>query len=419
MKNIIVSLFALILCISCVSTDTFIKGDSTNPDLTVAEKLIGFGSTPVTMNEPDIYYDGKQWLSRMIDLINGANDYIFISTFLGSQSDDLRPLYQAMIDASDRGVRIYMVIDGVSAYDMTDSKNYLEPLYFLKDHGIKLVEYSPLSMTRLLVPWVLITRDHRKLLVFDGKIAVLGGMNINYVSMGSDNKSKLQKDSMYVFESNNLSKNLIKEFITLWNTCSVESIRMDEFKTYEEDDGELVGYLFNQGPSTGIKVADVYASLINSAESEIVLLPYLPLLDSKMYKSIQRAIDRGVHVKMLFPLDQRGYSEKGTKYIYNDLVDMGVECYYLPSSESSLLHEKLMITDRKYAVIGSSNFNFRSMGLSHEIAMAIDNEDFAEKLLEHVRELELMAIYLDKELAQKWKDDDGSLLLYLASYWGG
>lgn len=407
----------------CSTTGTFVKGLAFDPNYTVEEKLIRFGAVPIKMAAPEEYFNGGAWLERMTELINEADDYIFISTFLGSNCEDLYPVYDALASASRRGVDVYMVIDGISSYDMTESKNFLEPVYPLKDSGVHLVEYAPLSFTRVIAPWSLIVRDHRKMMVVDGKIGIIGGMNINYISMGSKDEKTLQRDSMYVFHSYDLASNMVKEFVSLWNASSVETIKLSDFATYSYDDyagQDLTGYLFNQGPGGKAHMADVYSTLFNSAKEEIFLLPYLPLLDDNMLTCLKNAVDRGVKVKMLFPLDQRGYSEKGTKHFFVKLIEAGIECYFIPTDEISLLHEKLTVVDGKYVVIGSANFNMRSMNLSHEIVMAIDNEEFARSMKEHIlNDRMLCAQKLDLETAQKWKKEDGSFLMYLASYYGG
>lgn len=407
----------------CSTTGTFVKGLALDPDHTVEEKFISFGAVPIKMAEPEKYFDGRAWLERMTELIDKADDYIFLSTFLGSNCEDLYPVYDALANASRRGVDVYMVIDGISSYDMTESKNFLEPVYPLKDSGVHLVEYAPLSFTRAIAPWSLIVRDHRKMMVVDGKIGIIGGMNVNYISMGSKDEKTLQRDSMYVFNSYDLVANMAKEFVSLWNASSVETIKLSDFATYSYDNYEgqdLTGYLFNQGPGGKAHMADVYSTLFNSAKEEIIILPYLPLLDDNMLTCLKNAVDRGIKVKMLFPLDQRGYSEKGTKYFFINLVEAGIECYFIPTNEISLLHEKLTVVDNKYVVIGSANFNMRSMNLSHEIVMAIDNEEFAQKMKEHIQNDRMFyAQMLDLETAQKWKREDGSLLMYLASYYGG
>ena len=120
-------------------------GPAYDSSLSLEEKLIAFGAEHVTVPYPETYFDGTEWLGRITGLIGEAEDYILISTFLGSSSESLDGMYDALIDASLRGVDIYFIIDGISSYDMTETRNHMTQLYFLRDYGINLLEYSPLS----------------------------------------------------------------------------------------------------------------------------------------------------------------------------------------------------------------------------------------------------------------------------------
>ena len=96
------------------------------------------------------------------------------------------------MEAAERGVRVYFIMDGLSSFDMTESKNYMTPLYFLRRGGVHLTEYNPVTVTHLLNPATIIIRDHRKMLVVDGSVAAVGGMNMNYISLGSGKNRSLR-----------------------------------------------------------------------------------------------------------------------------------------------------------------------------------------------------------------------------------
>jgi len=359
-------------------------------------------------------------------LIDSAEDYVLMSTFMASNCDGLEDLYDAIVRKAQEGVRIYFISDGVSTYDMTVSRFHLMPVYFLRDAGVHYIEYSPVSVLRAIAPQTLWVRDHRKLVVVDGKKAVIGGMNMNYISLGSDDPIDLQRDSMYVFDSGNLAAALTDEFVILWNEASVEKIKRSDFKVYEDDPNEkdlsLKGYVFNQGPGTETDMSKMYSALINSAKDEIFLSPYLALLDDEMLSALKRAEDRGVRVRMYIPFDPRDYVQRATFYDYHKLVEAGFEVNYEYTGGETgkgLLHQKLMVVDDRYAVIGSANFNYRSMCLSYEIALCIDDEDFAklnkEMTLERCEGMEVLTV----EEAQRLKKEKGSLFNYLISFYGG
>ena len=359
----------LLLCMvltSCSSTKPFVEGFAADPQMPLEDKLVMGGGIKVSFDYPEMYFDASLFLERYIELIEGAEDYVIITTFLGSSCEGLEELYDAIAGKAASGVPVYMIIDGVSSYDMTASSSFMTPLYFLRESGVHLIEYNPLSVFNLVNPSTLLIREHRKLVVIDGQWAVLGGMNMNYISMGADNID-LQRDSMYVFNSPSLASCLVDEFVSIWNESSVEKIDRNDFAVKEAGEGEITGYLFNQGPGGHADMASMYSSLFSSAREEIILLPYLAFFDDNMYESLEAAQARGVEVTMYLPIDSRDYVQGALFYDYHNLVEAGFNVYIEYAGEEtglSLLHQKLAVVDGRYTVIGSSNINYRSMTLS-------------------------------------------------------
>lgn len=169
-------------------------------------------------------------------------------------------------------------------------------------------------------------------------------------------------------------------------------------------------------------MSTMFASLINSAEKEIVMLPYMALLDNNMFESLKAAVERGVKVKMYLPIDSREYVQKALYYDYHRLVEAGFEVWFEFSGReynNALLHQKLAVVDNQYTVIGSANFNYRSMKSSFEIALVIDSIDFATQALEQVNDISKDMKLLTLEDALRLKKEKGSLFNYLFSYYGG
>lgn len=414
----------LLLCMvltSCSSTKPFVEGFAADPQMPLEDKLVMGGGIKVSFDYPEMYFDASLFLERYIELIEGAEDYVIITTFLGSSCEGLEELYDAIAGKAASGVPVYMIIDGVSSYDMTASSSFLTPLYFLRESGVHLIEYNPLSVFNLVNPSTLLIREHRKLVVIDGQWAVLGGMNMNYISMGADNID-LQRDSMYVFNSPSLASCLVDEFVSIWNESSVEKIDRNDFAVKEAEEGEITGYLFNQGPGGHADMASMYSSLFSSAREEIILLPYLAFFDDNMYESLEAAQARGVEVTMYLPIDSRDYVQGALFYDYHNLVEAGFNVYIEYAGEEtglSLLHQKLAVVDGRYTVIGSSNINYRSMTLSHEIALVVDSEEFAAASLDQVEDIKKNMAPLDEETALRLKEEKGSWPMYLFSYFGG
>lgn len=422
MRKILLFASIIVFLISCSTTSDYISGYSKS-DVPLEEKFEHFGAEPVTVDIPEMYFNGEEWLDRMTELAENAEDYILVSTFLGSSSERIEKFYRTLMEKAESGVDVYFIMDGTSAYDMTESQYYMTPLYFLREKGVHLLEYSPMSGMHLIKPSSLVIRDHRKLFVVDGKYSVIGGMNINYISLGAG-EGKTQRDSMYLFSSTSLSNALIKEFVAIWNASSVDKMELSDY--LREDDGKGIynAYLFNYGSGSDDSISGMYGSLLNEAKDSVIILPYLPILDKNMEKAILDATSRGVAVDFYMDIDSRGYSNSGMSYYMPKLIENTGAAFHLvhtdeEGNELPLMHEKLMIVDSRYVVIGSANFNFRSMGLSFEIALVVDSPEFAAEMISHVKDRCGYSVEITAEEAARMKKEYGSLFSYLFMYYGG
>ena len=422
------SLFPLILIlslivVSCSTTKPFTDTEMIESDLSLSEKLEVYGGKKVTVDEPDLYFDGSVWLEDMTKIVDEAEDYILLSTFLGSSCPTLEPLFDTLVKKAEEGVRVYIIIDGTSSLDMTESKFVMTNLSYLREKGINLLIYSPISFSHLINPVQIIIRDHRKMMVVDGKIAAVGGMNINFISMGAGDNT--QRDSMYVFSSPSLSSLLIDEFVKIWNEGCVDFLDVSSFKRYESEDDGYDAWLFNRNVYSGdVSIAGMFATLINEAEESIFLCPYLPTVDDRMAESLKRAKERGVDVDIWCSQDSRGYAQAGSSWAIADLIkDTGATFHEVTYDEEGnplpMYHMKMMVVDDRYVVIGSSNFNYRSMTLSHEIALVVDAPEFAVKAKEAAKLSAGEGVILTEEEAENAKKEYGNLFAYLFSYYGG
>ena len=425
MRKVLVPLVIALsmLVFSCSTTKPFTDQEMIESDLTLSEKLEAYGGKKVTVDDPVLYFDGSVWLEDMTKMVEEAEDYILLSTFLGSSCPNLEPLFDAIVKKAEEGVRVYVIIDGTSSLDMTESKFVMTNLSYLREKGVNLLIYSPISFSHLINPVQIIIRDHRKMMVIDGKTAAIGGMNINFISMGAGDKT--QRDSMYVFSSPSLSSLLIDEFVKIWNEGSVDYLNVDSFKKYNTEEEGYDAWLFNRNVYSGdVSIAGMFASLINEAESSIFLCPYLPTVDDRMAESLFRAKERGVDVDIWCSQDSRGYAKSGSSWAVAELIkDTEATFHEVTYSEDGELlpmyHMKMMVVDDRYIVIGSSNFNYRSMTLSHEIALVVDSPTFAKAAKEAAKLSAGEGVILTKEEALKAKKEYGNLFAYLFSYFGG
>ena len=419
---VMISLFILFLLFSCASTSPFVSEVTTSPDITIEDKLSYYGGKEVFVDEPDMFFDGEEWLERLEEEVENAEDYIVMSLYLGSSSPALENLFSIMERKAEEGVRVYLIVDGSSNMDMTDTKYVMTPLNYLRESGINLLIYAPLSFTHVVNPSQLLVRDHRKLIVIDGKVAVVGGMNLNYISIGAGEKN--QRDSMYLFYSPSLSRLLLEEFVSSWNRGSVDQIDINSFNTYEGG-GKYRAWLFNRDIyKNDISISGMYGSLMEEAKESVFLCPFLPCADDNMKKSIKRAVERGVEYEIWCSQDPRAYLKAGMAWSMADIVSTtGADFFDVTKDENGedypLFHMKMMVVDDRWLVVGSSNYNFRSMALSHELVLVIDSPSVASKAKEKAKESGGNPVRLEKEEVLERKEEYGSLLGYLMVFFGG
>ena len=430
-----------ILAVSCstVSAGSRVSGlgmmneVSQDPSLELGEKLDILGYERIEMTFPTVYNDGSQWKDRLVRMLEDTQDYFICTVFLGSECDLNQDVFDTMKAKAQAGVDVYVVIDSSSALDMTKSRYHMRTLYDLRDYGVHLFEYNRMSANR--IPWVfnLFYREHRKFFVSDGVHVAVGGMNMNSISMSSIEDGG-DRDAMYVFDSPSCAKKLTDDFVEFWNRYSWEEIsslgldsgvlETDAVADNAVEDGSneetlISGWIANQ--TNGGEIAPMYGAVMAQAKEEILMLPFLPTLDSDMYAAVEACTSNGVKFEMILRNDDRASLLNASKYATKDLLDAGVEVWMEDPSaytNGSLLHEKLVIVDERYVICGSSNFNYRSLHISSEITLVIDSPELAMQLKEHYLEIQDYSNQVSYEQASKWHTLLRKLY-FIINYFGG
>jgi len=392
--------------LGCTSTTNLVKGPAVDSTLTFEQKMESYDIPKIEMTYPTIYNDGELWRERVTELVRSSEDYIIISSFLASSADCLDELYSLIAQKAEEGVRIYFIVDGTGAFDMTETRFHLIPLKFLRDSGVHLLEYNPMSAARLVAGPKILLRDHRKYLIVDGKNLAIGGMNLNYISIGTAGKD-LQRDSMYEFASPQLCEVMLDGFVPWWNSQTWDEVRREDFSVdhdFGKDEDQVTAWFADQSPLSD-KLAGMYGSLLAEAKVSVKVLPFLPFFDQYLLSVFRQTAQRRVDVQMVIPFDSRVSNRKGIEYIAKDLLSMHIDLRLENESEKSqrLLHEKLMIVDSRYVVVGSSNINYRSFTLAFEMSLVIDSPALAKELEAHFATIYEDSLPITKEQSELWR----------------
>lgn len=267
-----------------------------------------------------------------------------------------------------QGIDVRVMYDDLGSMATLKSSYYKE----LEKKGIKCIVFNRLNPISGVI---MNNRDHRKILVIDGKVAFSGGINIadEYINAivkhghWKDNAIKISGDAVW---------NYTVMFLTMWNAFRNEDGDFTKYKYDFKDKPINNGYVVPYGETpldddaTG---EDIYLNIINQANNYVyILTPYL-IIDTNVVYALTLAAKRGVDVRIVIP----GIPDKKIVYTLSEsyvelLVKEGVKVYrYTPG----FVHSKVFVSDDNIATVGTINMDYRSLYLHFECGAYLENVD--------------------------------------------
>ncbi len=305
---------------------------------------------------------GEEKLASLLIELEKAEKYIFLEYFILNDGVMWQSIFNILKRKAAEGVDVRILYDGMGS--MT-----LLPRSFPKEmqkHNIKCHVFSPF------VPFLAATqnnRDHRKILVIDGKVAYTGGVNISDEYINATYRFGHWKD-MSVCIKGPAAFSFTLMFLEMW---SVTTRKKEDPKQYEPVfDNEFSnpkGYVMSYAdvPQDRYQIGKyIYLDIINKAKKYVhITTPYL-ILDHEMIVALTNAALSGVDVRIICPAVADHWYARSVAYsYYKELMECGVKIYeYSPG----FIHGKTFCSDDSIAVVGSINLDYRSLYLHFECA---------------------------------------------------
>ena len=251
-------------------------------------------------------------------------------------------------------------------YDDMGSLNTLPASYTrqLEKKGIKAVSFNRISPV---INTIMNHRDHRKILVIDGKVAFSGGANLADEYINEKVIHGHWMDNIICVKGNAVWSYLVT-FLTNWNALRHEDEDYAVFKNKEMiDESNFDGYIapYAETPlDEELTGQSVYEDILNSANRYVyIMTPYL-IIDSEMTNTLIHTAKKGVDVRIIMPgiADKQIVHDIGTSY-YAQLIQGGVKIY---EYEPGFVHSKVFVSDDIYATVGTINLDYRSLYLHFE-----------------------------------------------------
>ena len=333
------------------------------------------GSPLTSGNRIDILHNGEAAYPAMLDAIDGAEKSVYLSTYIFKTDETGRQFINKLAAARDRGVEVKVILDGIGEYYSLPRAGRL-----LKKRGVEVVRFIPPS---IIPPSIHINlRNHRKILVVDGKTGFTGGINIGSYNLAENLSNRSRVIDIHFRIQGPVVSQISSVFIDDWNFVTDESIEVDPAEDYHEGNGAR-SRVISEGPDEDFnKLATILSGAIASARKRVLIMtPYfLPTRD--MISALQTASLKGASVEILLPQKNNlPYVHWATRNMLWELLQRGVRVYYQPPP---FRHSKLFVVDDYYAHIGTANMDPRSLRLNFELALEVYDEELISLLSEHI-----------------------------------
>lgn len=357
------------------------------------EKIGGF---PSYINAAVTYFPlGEDKFRDLLTELEKAKEFIFLEYFIVERGIMWDSVLEILKRKVKEGVEVRFLYDGMCSILLLP---YSYPKK-LNACGIRTKMFSPIIP---LLSTAQNNRDHRKILVIDGKTAYTGGINMADEYINEKEKYGHWKDVAVKVEGDAV-KSFTLMFLQMWNGSEKGSEDYSRYirrglKPDKPSGGVVIPY--GDGPTTPENVAEtVYLDMINQAEKYIhIMTPYF-IVDNAMLDALQFAARRGVDVQLIIPHipDKKAIFAMSRTY-YPDLLTAGVHVYeYTPG----FVHAKVFVSDNTKATVGTVNLDYRSLYHHFECGLYIYENDVIADIEKDFQETVKKCIEVDMDYYKK------------------
>ncbi len=335
------------------------------------EMSVMLGPSVITGNHVTALHNGVEIFPAMLDAIRGAQVSISFETYIYWSGEVGQQFTEALSERARAGIPVNVTIDWVGSIKM-DQKL----LDRMEKAGVTLHRYRPLRWYNLSR---MNNRTHRKLLVVDGRVGFTGGVGIADVWQGRAQSPEHWRDSHYRIEGPVVAQ-MQAAFNDNWIKSTGVVLNGPDYFPSLEDSGDMDAHMFIASPAGGsASMHLMYLMAIAAAEHTIDLAASYFVPDELIIQALRAARERDVVVRILVPgphIDSETVRLR-TKADWGRLLTAGIDIYeYQPT----MLHTKLLVIDREFVSVGSTNFDPRSFRINDEASLNIYEHGFAQQM---------------------------------------
>jgi cardiolipin synthase A/B len=340
-------------------------------------------NAPITGgNAARLLIDGPQTFAAMFAAIAAARDHIHIVSYIIEDDEIGARLVRALAEKRRAGVFVRVMYDSVGS--MNTPREFFDRL---RAQEIAVCEFNPVNPARVRRDWKINNRDHRKVLIVDGRIGFAGGINMSSVySSGSFGSSRPRVTAPAPWRDTHIEvrgpavADLQRNFIDHWRAQQCPELG-DEPNAFPKlaDAGQRAVRILTGGPSEAVPV--LYVALLSAfqeARKSITVTAAYFVPDPLLMEALTGAARRGVAVRLMLPSFSDFWAPLAAgRSHYTELLDAGVRIY---ERTEALLHAKTASVDGVWSTIGSTNLNWRSFIHNEEANVVVFDAAFGAEL---------------------------------------
>lgn len=324
-------------------------------------------------NRIEVLDDTSQTMDMIEEAIQGATESLHLEYYIWKPDRTGTRLRDMLIEKAGAGVSVRFLYDGIGSFTL--GRHFLRPM---RDAGILVASFLP--GRAFLHRWSVNLRSHRKILVVDGRIGFTGGMNIGDEYLGKSPLIGFWRDTHLRIHGPAVLQ-LQQVFVEDWLFATNEELSLPEIFPTPEPGGDIVSQVLVGEPIGELSTFhSVLFAAINDARKQILLTASYFVPPESLIMSLQTVARQGVRVRLVLSGKSTFFwtLAAGRSY-YESLLRAGVEIY---EYQHGLMHAKTITVDGEWSLVGTANFDTRSLYLNFEVGVAVYDASIAKQLEE-------------------------------------
>jgi cardiolipin synthase len=329
------------------------------------------GSPIVAGNRAEVLQNGDEFFPALLRDIAAAQKSVHIETYVWWKGEICRQVAAALAAKARQGVEVRLTVDAVGAH-----KGENELFQEMHRAGCKIAWFHPFHLTDL---GLMNNRTHRKIAVIDGRIGYIFGHGVAQEWTGHGQDAKHWRDTGVRLEGPVVNA-VQGVFAENWVDTTSEVIAGEKYFPRLTAVGPVRAHVTASAPRGGISKLEILLKLaIASAQKELLIQnPYF-IPDSELVGLLENAVQRGVAVRIMLPgpvTDSQIVRHASHRH-FDELLSHGIHIYI---HQNTLLHQKVMVVDGEWSLIGSTNLDDRSLDINDEASVGLIDTQVAASL---------------------------------------